>query len=212
MFAVFGALCAIYIICVRHGVAAASFFGCVAAWFFRLRRFSAVSAPFLAAGLFRPCSRLFRPLCCILLLRTDTAAACAVFGFFAVRYFCRNHGRILRRQTAAVAKGCFSGLSKRPSFGSQKVVFCSPKGYLSHAERPPFRKWLFATSGIASRQPSGQGRAVPRQGHPKGIIRGVRRSEILLLFIVRNIKFCLKVNLCPDFVSYYLSVGSNVFA
>ena len=135
-----------------------------------------------------------------------------LFWLFAVRYFCRNHGRILRRQTAAVAKGCFSGLSKRPSFGLQKVVFCSPKGYLLHAERPPFRKWLFGASDIASRQPSGQGRAVPRQGHPEGIIRGVRRSEILLLFIVRNIKFCLKVNLCPDFVSYYLSVGSNVFA
>lgn len=109
-------------------------------------------------------------------------------------------------------KGLFSGLSKRSSFGSQKVVFCSPKGYLLHAERPPFRKWLFSASGIVSRQPSGQGRAVPRQGHPEGIIRGVRQSEILLLFIVRNIKFCLKVNLCPDFVSYYLSVGSNVFA
>lgn len=98
-------------------------------------------------------------------------------------------------------------------FGAfQKVVFCSPKGYLLHDERPPFRKWLFAASCIASRLPSGQGRAVPRQGHPEGIIRGVRQSEILLLFIVRNIKFCLKVNLCPDFVSYYLSVGSNVFA
>lgn len=173
--------------------------------------FSAVSAPFLAAGLFRPRFRLFRPLCCILLLRTD-APRLVLFLLFAVRYFCRNHGRILRRQTAAVAKGCFSGLSKRPSFGLQKVVFCSPKGYLLHAERPPFRKWLFGASGIASRRPSGQGRAVPRQGHPEGIIRGVRRSEILLLFIVRNIKFCLKVNLCPDFVSYYLSVGSNVFA
>lgn len=173
--------------------------------------FSAVSAPFLAAGLFRPRFRLFRPLCCVLLLRTYTVAAYAVSAF-AVRYFCRNHGRILRRQTTAVAKDCFSGLSKRPSFGSQKVVFCSPKGYLLHAERPPFRKWLFGASGIASWQPSGQGRAVPRQGHPEGIIRGVRQSEILLLFIVRNIKFCLKVNLCPDFVSYYLSVGSNVFA
>lgn len=211
MFAVSGALCAIYIICVRHGVADALFSDCAAAWFFRLRRFSAFPAHILAVGLFRPCFRLFRPLCCILLLRTD-APRLMPFWLFAVRYFCRNHGRILRRQTAAVAKGCFSGLSKRPSFGLQKVVFCSPKGYLLHAERPPFRKWLFAASGIASRQPSGQGRAVPRQGHPEGIIRGVRRSEILLLFIVRNIKFCLKVNLCPDFVSYYLSVGSNVFA
>lgn len=211
MFAVFGALCAIYIICVRHGVAAALFSGCAAAWFFRLRRFSAFPAHILAVGLFRPCFRLFRPLCCALLLRTD-APRLVLFWLFAVRYFCRNHGRILRRQTAAVAEDCFSWLSKRSSFGSQKVVFCSPKGYLLHAERPPFRKWLFGASGIASWQPSGQGRAVPRQGHPEGIIRGVRQSEILLLFIVRNIKFCLKVNLCPDFVSYYLSVGSNVFA
>lgn len=167
--------------------------------FSRCRTFSSVLPPFSPAVLrFAAADRYCRGLCC--------------FFFFAVRYFCRNRGRILRRQTAAVAKGCFFGLSKRPSFGSQKVVFCSPKGCLSHAERPPFRKWLFSASGVASRQPSGQGRAVPRQGHPKGIIRGVRQSEILLLFIVRNIKFCLKVNLCPDFVSYYLSVGSNVFA
>ena len=167
--------------------------------FSRCRTFSSVLPPFSPAVLrFAAAGKCCRGLCC--------------FFFFAVRYFCRNHGRILRRQTAAVAKGCFSGLSKRSSFGSQKVVFCSPKGYLLHAERPPFRKWLFGASDIALRQPSGQGRAVPRQGHPEGIIRGVRRSEILLLFIVRNIKFCLKVNLCPDFVSYYLSVGSNVFA
>lgn len=174
--------------------------------------FSAVSAPFLAAGLFRPCFRLFRPLCCVLRLRTYTAAA------YAVLAFCRQIFLPESWQHSSTADCCrckglfFFGLSKRSSFGSQKVVFCSPKGYLLHAERPPFRKWLFAASGIASRQPSGQGRAVPRQGHPEGIIRGVRRSEILLLFIVRNIKFRLKVNLCPDFVSYYLSVGSNVFA
>lgn len=176
----------------------AAFF-CLSGACSRRGAFSSVLPPFSPAVLcFVAVGRCCRGLCC--------------FCFFAVRYFCRNHGRIFRRQTAAVAKGCFSGLSKRPSFGSQKVVFCSPKGYLLHAERPPFRKWLFGASGIASRQPSGQGRAVPRQGHPEGIIRGVRRSEILLLFIVRNIKFYLKVNLCPDFVSYYLSVGSNVFA
>lgn len=166
---------------------------------FSLRGFFVRASAFFArCVVFCRCGQTLRGLCC--------------FWLFAVRYFCRNRGRILRRHTAAVAKDCFSGLSKRPSFGSQKVVFCSPKGYLLHAERPPFRKWLFGASGIASRQPSGQGRAVPRQGHPEGIIRGVRCSEILLLFIVRNIKFCLKVNLCPDFVSYYLSVGSNVFA
>lgn len=188
-------------------------------------RFSAaLPHGFSACGVFQPFRCIFLPwgffvrapaffarcvaFCCC----GQMLSRLVLFLLFAVRYFCRNHGRILRRQTAAVAKGCFFGLSKRPSFGSQKVVFCSPKGYLLHAERPPFRKWLFGASGIASRQPSGQGRAVPRQGHPEGIIRGVRRSEILLLFIVRNIKFYLKVNLCPDFVSYYLSVGSNVFA
>lgn len=191
----------------------------------RRPRFSAaLPHGFSACGVFLPFLRLFSlrdffvrasaffARCVVLCRCWQMLPRLVLFWLFAVRYFCRNRGRILRRQTAAVAKGCFSGLSKRPSFGSQKVVFCSPKGYLSHAERPPFRKWLFGASGIASRQPSGQGRAVPRQGHPEGIIRGVRRSEILLLFIVRNIKFCLKVNLCPDFVSYYLSVGSNVFA
>lgn len=173
--------------------------------------FSAVSAPFLAAGLFRPCFRLFRPLCCILLLRTD-APRLMLFLLFRRQIFLPKSWPHSSTADRCRCKGLFFGLSKRPSFGSQKVVFCSPKGYLLHAERPPFRKWLFGASGIASQQPSGQGRAVPRQGHPEGIIRGVRQSEILLLFIVRNIKFCLKVNLCPDFVSYYLSVGSNVFA
>ena len=211
MFAVFGALCAIYIICVRHGVAAALFYGCAAAWFFRLRRFAAFPAHILAVGLFRPRFRLFRPLCCILLLRTD-APRLVLFLLFCRQIFLPKSWPHSSTADCCRCKGLFFGLSKRPSFGSQKVVFCSPKGYLSHAERPPFRKWLFGASGIASRQLSGQGRAVPRQGHPEGIIRGVRQSEILLLFIVRNIKFCLKVNLCPDFVSYYLSVGSNVFA
>lgn len=160
--------------------------------------FSSVLPPFSPAVLhFAAADRYCRGLCCFCFLPSDISAE--IMAAFFSADCCR-------------CKGLFSGLSKRPSFGSQKVVFCSPKGYLLHAERPPFRKWLFAASGIASRQPSGQGRAVPRQGHPEGIIRGVRQSEILLLFIVRNIKFCLKVNLCPDFVSYYLSVGSNVFA
>ena len=204
MFAVFGALCAIYIICVRHGVADALFSGCAAAWFFRLRRFAAFPAHILAVGLFRPCFRLFRPLCCVLSLRTD-APRLVLFLLFCRQIFLPKSWPHSLAADCCRCKGLFF-------WTFQKVVFCSPKGYLLHAERPPFRKWLFGASGIASRQPSGQGRAVPRQGHPEGIIRGVRHSEILLLFIVRNIKFCLKVNLCPDFVSYYLSVGSNVFA
>ena len=173
--------------------------------------FFCLSGAYSRRGAFRPCSRLFRPLCCVLLLRADAAAA------YAVLAFCRQillpkswpHSSTADR---CRCKGLFFGTFQKVVFWLAKGVFCSPKGYLLHAERPPFRKWLFAVSGIASRRPSGQGRAVPRQGHPEGIIRGVRRSEILLLFIVRNIKFYLKVNLCPDFVSYYLSVGSNVFA
>lgn len=191
----------------------------------RRHRFSAaLPHGFSACGVFQPFRRIFLPwgffvrapaffvpLCCILLLRTDTAAACAVSAFCRQILLPKSwpHSSTADR---CRCKGLFFGTFQRSSFGLQKVVFCSPNGYLLHAERPPFRKWLFGVSGIASRQPSGQGRAVPRQGHPEGIIRGVRQSEILLLFIVRNIKFCLKVNLCPDFVSYYLSVGSNVFA
>lgn len=180
---------------------------------------------FSACGVFLPFLRLFSPwgffvrasaffarcvaFCCcghilprlvlfLLFLPSDISAE-IMAAFFG--------GRLLPLQRAV-----FSGFPKsrllarkRWSFAARKDTFCTLKGHL-------FRKWLFGASGIASRQPSGQGRAVPRQGHPEGIIRGVRRSEILLLFIVRNIKFCLKVNLCPDFVSYYLSVGSNVFA
>lgn len=212
MFAVFGALCAIYIICVRHGVAVALFFGCAAAWFFLLPRFSAFPAHILAVGLFRPCFRLFSSRCVAFYRCGQMLPRLMLFLLFCRQIFLPESWPHFSAADCCRCKGLFSGLSKRPSFGSQKVVFCSPKGYLLHAEKPPFRKWLFGVSGIASRQPSGQGRAVPRQGHPEGIIRGVRRSEILLLFIVRNIKFCLKVNLCPDFVSYYLSVGSNVFA
>lgn len=136
----------------------------------------------------------------------------AVLCFVAVGRCCRGlccFGFLLSDISAEIMAAFFGGRL----LPLQRTVFRDfPKGYLLHAERPPFRKWLFGASGIASRQPSGQGRAVPRQGHPEGIIRGVRRSEILLLFIVRNIKFYLKVNLCPDFVSCYLSVGSNVFA
>lgn len=166
---------------------------------------------FLPWGFFVRASAFFRPLCCVLLLRADAVAAYAVLAFCRQIFLPKSWPHSSAADCCR-CKGLFFGLSKRPSFGLQKVVFCSPKRYLLHAERPPFRKWLFGASGIASRQPSGQGRAVSRQGHPEDIIRGVRWSEILLLFIVRNIKFRLKVNLCPDFVSYYLSVGSNVFA
>lgn len=211
MFAVFGALCAIYILCVRYGVAAALFSGCAAAWFFRLWRFAAFPAHILAVRFFVRASA-FSARCVAFCRCGQMLSRLMPFWLFCRQIFLPKSWPHSSAADCCRCKGLFSWLSKRPSFGSQKVVFCSPKGYLLHAERPPFRKWLFGASGIASRQSSGQGRAVSRQGHPEGIIRGVRRSEILLLFIVRNIKFYLKVNLCPDFVSYYLSVGSNVFA
>lgn len=180
-----------------HGFPPAAFF-CLSGAYSCRGAFSSVLPPFSPAVLrFVAAGRCCRGLCCFCFLPSDISAE-IVAAFFG--------GRLLPLQRVV-----FRAFQKAV-FRLQKVVFCSPKGYLLHAERPPFRKWLFGVSGIASRQLSGQGRAVPRQGHPEGIIRGVRRSEILLLFIVRNIKFRLKVNLCPDFVSYYLSVGSNVFA
>lgn len=212
MFAVFGALCAIYIICVRHGVADALFSGCAAAWFFRLRRFAAFPAHILAVGLFRPCFRLFRPLCCVLSLRADAAAACAVSAFLP--------SDISAEIVAAFFGSRLLPLQRAVFRAFQKAVFWLAKGGLLQPERIPFctLKGHLLESGFstprASPHGSRRGRAEPclGRGHPEGVIRGVRQSEILLLFIVRNIKFCLKVNLCPDFVSYYLSVGSNVFA
>lgn len=156
---------------------------------FRLRRFAAFPAHILAVRFFVRASAFSAR--CVAFCRCGLMLPRLVLFLL----FCRQMflPKLWPHSSAADCcrcKGLFFGLSKRP----------------------PFRKWLFGASGIASWQLSGQGRAVPRQGHPEGIIRGVRRSEILLLFIVRNIKFRLKVNLCPDFVSYYLSVGSNVFA
>lgn len=179
---------------------------------------------FSACGVFLPFRRIFSPWgffvrasaffarCVVFCCCGHILPRLVLFLLFAVRYFCRNHGRILRRQTAAVAKGCFSGFPKgrllarkRWSFAARKDTFCTLKGHLLESGFSEPR---------ASPHGSRRGRAEPclGRGHPEGVIRGVRRSEILLLFIVRNIKFCLKVNLCPDFVSYYLSVGSNVFA
>lgn len=187
----------VFRLCCRMVFPPAAFF-CLSGAYSRRGAFSSVLPPFSPAVLcFAAADR--------------RSAACAVLAF-CCQIFLPKSWPHSSAADCCRCKGLFFGLSKRPSFDSQKVVFCSPKGYLLHAERPPFRKWLFGASDIASRQPSGQGRVVPRQGHPEGVMRGVRRSEILLLFIVRNIKFCLKVNLCLDFVSYYLSVGSNVFA
>lgn len=181
-----------------HGFSACGVF-CRFCAFSRCRTFSSVHPSFSSSVLrFVAAGRCCRGFCRFGFLPSDISAE-IVAAFF--------DGRLLPLQRAVFLdfpKGRLLA-RKRWSFAARKDTFCTLKGHL-------LESGFFAASGIASRQSSGQGRAVSRQGHPEGIIRGVRRSEILLLFIVRNIKFCLKVNLCPDFVSYYLSVGSNVFA
>ncbi|WP_370798723.1 hypothetical protein [Xylanibacter rarus] len=116
----------------RHGVVAALFSGCAAAWFFRLRRFSAVSAPFLAAGLFRPCFRLFRPLCCVLSLRADAAAAYAVLAFLP--------SDISAEIMAAFFGGRLLPLQRAVFRAFQKAVFWLAKGGLLQPERIPFAR------------------------------------------------------------------------
>lgn len=101
----------------------AAFF-CLSGAYSRRGAFLSVLPPFLPAVLrFAAADRYCRGLCC--------------FCFFAVRYFCRNRGRILRRQTAAVAKGCFRDFPKgrllarkRWSFAARKDTFCTLKGHL----------------------------------------------------------------------------------
>lgn len=130
--------------------------------------FSAVSAPFLAAGLFRPCFRLFRPLCCVLSLRADAVAAYAVLAF------------LLSDISAEIVAAFFDGIL----LPLQRTVFRDfPKGYLLARKRRPFaaRKDTFCTlkghlleSGFsaprASPHGSRRGRAEPCLG------RGTRRA------------------------------------
>lgn len=130
--------------------------------------FSAVSAPFLAAGLFRPCFRLFRPLCCVLSLRADAVAAYAVLAFLpsdisaeiVAAFF---GGRLLPLQRA-VFRGFPKGrllARKRWSFAARKDTFCTLKGHLLESG--------FSVP-LASPHGSRGGRAEPCLG------RGTRRA------------------------------------
>lgn len=116
----------------------------------RRPRFSAaLPHGFSACGVFLPFLRLFSlrdffvrasaffARCVVLCRCWQMLPRLVLFWLFAVRYFCRNRGRILRRQTAAVAKGCFSGFPKgrllarkRWSFAARKDTFCTLKGHL----------------------------------------------------------------------------------
>lgn len=135
---------------------------------------------FSACGVLRPFRRIFSPwdffvrasaffARCVAFCRCgQTLRGLCCFCFFAVRYFCRNRGRILWRQTAAVAKGCFSGFPKgrllarkRWSFAARKDTFCTLKGHLLESGFSAPR---------ASPHGSRRGRAEPCLG------RGTRRA------------------------------------
>lgn len=127
---------------------------------FRLRRFSAFPAHILAVGLFRLCFRLFRPLCCVLSLRADAVAACAVSSFLpsdisaeiVAAFF---DGRLLPLQRA-VFRGFPKGrllARKRWSFAARKDTFCTLKGHLLESGFRRLRHRLTAPVG------AGQSRA-----------------------------------------------------
>lgn len=188
----------VFRLCCRMVFPPAAFF-CLSGAYSRRGAFSSVLPPFSPAVLCFAAADIYcRGLCCFCFLPSDISAE-IMAAFFG--------GRLLPLQRV-VFRGFPKGrllARKRWSFAARKDTFCTLKGHLLESGFSELR---------ASPHGSRRGRAEPclGRGHPEGVIRGVRRSEILLLFIVRNIKFCLKVNLCPDFVSYYLSVGSNVFA
>ena len=121
----------------------------------------------LAVGLFRPRFRLFRPLCCVLLLRTDAPrlmlflllpsdiSAEIVAAFFGGRplplqrtvFRCFPKGRLLT--------------CKRWSFAARKDTFCTLKGHLLES---------CFSAPLASPHGSRRGRAEPCLG------RGTRRA------------------------------------
>lgn len=122
----------------------------------------------LAVGLFRPRFRLFRPLCCVLLLRTYTAAAYAVSAFspsdisaeIVAAFF---DGRPLPLQRAVFRdfpKGRLLA-HKRWSFAARKDTFCTLKGHLLESG---------FSAPLALPHGSRRGRAEPCLG------RGTRRA------------------------------------
>lgn len=122
--------------------------------------FFCLSGAYSCRGVFRPCFRLFRPLCCVLLLRTYTAAAYAVSAFspsdisaeIVAAFF---DGRLLPLQRA-VFRGFPKGrllARKRWSFAARKDTFCTLKGHLLESGFRRLRHRLTAPVG------AGQSRA-----------------------------------------------------
>ncbi len=99
--------------------------------------FCGLSGAYSRREVFRPCFRLFRPLCCVLSLRADAVAAYAVLAFLpsdisaeiVAAFF---GGRLLPLQRAvfrAFPKGRLLA-HKRWSFAARKDIFCTLKGHL----------------------------------------------------------------------------------
>lgn len=99
--------------------------------------FCGLSGAYSRREVFRPCFRLFRPLCCVLSLRADAVAACAVSSFLpsdisaeiVAAFF---DGRLLPLQRAVFLdfpKGRLLA-RKRWSFAARKDTFCTLKGHL----------------------------------------------------------------------------------
>lgn len=130
--------------------------------------FCGLSGAYSRREVFRPCFRLFRPLCCVLSLRADAVAAYAVLAFLpsdisaeiVAAFF---GGRLLPLQRTVFRDFPKGRLleSKRWSFAARKDTFCTLKGHLLESG--------FSASR-ASPHGSRRGRAEPCLG------RGTRRA------------------------------------
>lgn len=94
--------------------------------------FCGLSGAYSRRGVFRPCFRLFRPLCCVLSLRTDAVAAYVVLAFLPSDI------------SAEIVAAFFGGILlplQRAVFGAfQKAVFWLAKGGLLQPEKIPFAR------------------------------------------------------------------------
>lgn len=130
--------------------------------------FCGLSGAYSRREVFRPCFRLFRPLCCVLLLRTYTAAAYAVSAFspsdisaeIVAAFFDARPLPLQRTVFRDFPKGRLLARKRRP-FAARKDTFCTLKGHLLESGFSAPR---------ASPHGSRRGRAEPCLG------RGTRRA------------------------------------
>lgn len=99
--------------------------------------FCGLSGAYSRREVFRPCFRLFRPLCCVLSLRADAAAACAVSAFLPSDVSAEIMAAFFGGRLLPLQRTVFSGFPKgrllarkRWSFAARKDTFCTLKGHL----------------------------------------------------------------------------------